>query len=123
MDETRVPGRTLPEFVAEDRDSCPTEAAETEGKAPATIPVVGIGASAGGLEVFKLLLADLPADTGFAIVFIQHLDPKHHSMLAEILGASHHHAGQRGGRRHAGGSQPCLRHTGKRRSDHRKRER
>jgi len=49
------------------------------------IPVAGIGASAGGLEVFKLLLADLPADTGLAIVFVQHLDPKHHSMLAEIL--------------------------------------
>ena len=47
--------------------------------------MAGIGASAGGLEVFKLLLADLPADTGLAIVFIQHLDPKHHSMLAEIL--------------------------------------
>ncbi len=51
----------------------------------AVIPVAGIGASAGGLEVFKLLLADLPADTGLAIVFVQHLDPKHHSLLAEIL--------------------------------------
>jgi two-component system CheB/CheR fusion protein len=49
------------------------------------IPVAGIGASAGGLEVFRLLLADLPADTGLAIVFVQHLDPKRHSMLAEIL--------------------------------------
>jgi two-component system CheB/CheR fusion protein len=37
------------------------------------------------LEVFKLLLADLPADIGLAIVFVQHLDPQHHSMLAEIL--------------------------------------
>jgi two-component system CheB/CheR fusion protein len=52
---------------------------------PAVVPVAGIGASAGGLEVFKLLLADLPADTGLAIVFVQHLDPQHHSMLAEIL--------------------------------------
>ena len=49
------------------------------------IPVVGIGGSAGGLEVFKRLLLDLPADTGFAIVFVQHLDPSHHSMLSEIL--------------------------------------
>ncbi len=49
------------------------------------IPVVGIGASAGGLDVFKRLLADLPDDTGFAVVFIQHLDPSHHSMLSEIL--------------------------------------
>src|ERR1017187_9474300 len=49
-----------------------------------SIPVAGIGSSAGGLEVFKHLLADLPADTGLAIVFVQHLDPKHHSLLTEI---------------------------------------
>src|SRR5450759_157727 len=53
-----------------------------------TIPVAGIGGSAGGLEVFKHLLADLPADSGLAIVFVQHLDPKHHSMLSEILARS-----------------------------------
>jgi chemotaxis methyl-accepting protein methylase/signal transduction histidine kinase/chemotaxis response regulator CheB len=52
---------------------------------PAVIPVAGIGASAGGLEVLQLLLADLPAGAGLAIVFVSHLDPKHHSMLAEIL--------------------------------------
>jgi two-component system, chemotaxis family, CheB/CheR fusion protein len=50
-----------------------------------TQPVVGIGASAGGLEVFKLLLRHLPADTGLAFVFVQHLDPKHHSNLSDIL--------------------------------------
>ena len=48
-------------------------------------PVVGIGASAGGLEAFKLLLRHLPADTGLAVVFVQHLDPKHHSNLSDIL--------------------------------------
>ena len=63
----------------------PAEAAEPGGAVPAGIPVVCVGASAGGLEVFKHLLVDLHADTGLAIVFIQHLDPKHHSMLAEIL--------------------------------------
>ena len=48
---------------------------EEEGREPSTlIPVVGIGASAGGLEVFKRLLTDWPRDTGFAIVFVQHLD-------------------------------------------------
>ena len=49
------------------------------------ISVAGIGASAGGLEAFKLLLAHLPAKTGLAFVFVQHLDPKHHSNLTEIL--------------------------------------
>ena len=58
---------------------------EHDGVTDAAIPVVGIGASAGGLEVFKLLLALMPGDTGFAIVFVQHLDPNHHSMLSEIL--------------------------------------
>jgi two-component system CheB/CheR fusion protein len=54
---------------------------------PATaLSVVGIGASAGGLEAFKLLLSGLPADTGFAFVLIQHLDPTHQSSLSEILG-------------------------------------
>ncbi|MFH1878483.1 MAG: chemotaxis protein CheB, partial [Candidatus Omnitrophota bacterium] len=40
-----------------------------------TFPVVGIGASAGGLEAIISLLKSLPADTGMAVVFIQHLAP------------------------------------------------
>jgi two-component system CheB/CheR fusion protein len=61
-------------------------AGDQEQTAAAGISVVGIGASAGGLEAFRLLLRDLPADTGFAIVLIQHLDPTHESSLSEILG-------------------------------------
>src|SRR3990172_574492 len=48
-------------------------------------PVVGIGASAGGLEAVRELFANLPPDTGMAFVFIQHLDPTHASSLPEIL--------------------------------------
>jgi len=48
-------------------------------------PVVGIGASSGGLEAFSLLLRQLPADTGFGFVLVQHLDPQHESALASIL--------------------------------------
>ena len=47
--------------------------------------VVGLGASAGGLEAVRKLLAVLPAKTGFAFVLIQHLDPSHESMMAELL--------------------------------------
>src|SRR5664279_5807912 len=61
------------------------EMPEPSVKVTTSIPVAGIGGSAGGLEVFKHLLADLPADTGLAVVFVQHLDPKHHSLLREIL--------------------------------------
>ncbi len=48
-------------------------------------PVVGVGASAGGLDAFKTLLAALPAETGMAFVLIQHLDPKHASFMADLL--------------------------------------
>jgi two-component system, chemotaxis family, CheB/CheR fusion protein len=51
----------------------------------APFPVVGIGASAGGLDPLAQLLRALPVDTGMAFVLIQHLDPSHASMLAEIL--------------------------------------
>ncbi|NEU07270.1 chemotaxis protein CheR [Flavihumibacter sp. R14] len=48
-------------------------------------PVVGIGASAGGLEAIKVLLASIPADSGMAYVFVQHLSSEHESALPEIL--------------------------------------
>ena len=48
-------------------------------------PIVGIGASAGGLEAFTHLLEHLPVDTGMAFVLVQHLDPAHESVLTEIL--------------------------------------
>ena len=51
----------------------------------APFPIVGIGASAGGLEAFRQLLGALPADSGMAYVLVQHLDPRHESILAELL--------------------------------------
>ncbi|MBD2453846.1 PAS domain-containing protein [Nostoc sp. FACHB-87] len=48
-------------------------------------PIVGIGASAGGLEAFTQLLSHLPKNTGMGFVFIQHLSPDKKSILAEIL--------------------------------------
>ncbi len=48
-------------------------------------PVVGIGASAGGLEACAKLLDALPASNGMAFILIQHLDPSHESMMAELL--------------------------------------
>ncbi|HEY9626502.1 MAG TPA: chemotaxis protein CheB [Coleofasciculaceae cyanobacterium] len=50
-----------------------------------SIRVVGIGASAGGLEAFTQLLRHLPTNTGMAFVLIQHLDPTHKSLLTELL--------------------------------------
>jgi two-component system CheB/CheR fusion protein len=51
-------------------------------------PIVGIGASAGGLEAFGDLLGALPEKAGLAYVLVQHLDPQHESLLCEILGTS-----------------------------------
>jgi two-component system, chemotaxis family, CheB/CheR fusion protein len=51
----------------------------------AAFPIVGIGASAGGLEAFREVLRFLPADTGMAYVFVQHLDPTHDSLLPALL--------------------------------------
>ncbi|MBO6105991.1 MAG: chemotaxis protein CheB, partial [Stomatobaculum sp.] len=48
--------------------------------------VVGIGASAGGLEALQQLLTFLPSNTGMAFVIIQHLAPNHKSLLTDILG-------------------------------------
>jgi len=48
-------------------------------------PIVGIGASAGGLEAFTSLLKHLPQDTGLGFVLVQHLDPQHESVLTDIL--------------------------------------
>ncbi|MBI5687457.1 MAG: PAS domain-containing protein [Verrucomicrobia bacterium] len=48
-------------------------------------PIVGIGASAGGLEAFELFFRRVPPKSGMAFVLVPHLDPAHASMLTEIL--------------------------------------
>jgi two-component system CheB/CheR fusion protein len=59
--------------------------AEITGRSPDDFPVVGIGASAGGLEACKRLVAALPKPTGMAFILIQHLDPTHESMMVDLL--------------------------------------
>lgn len=49
-------------------------------------PVVGIGASAGGLEAFNQLFEHLPENTGMAYIVVQHLDPSRPSLLPGLLG-------------------------------------
>ena len=48
-------------------------------------PIIGIGASAGGLEAFELFFKTISTDSGMAFVLVPHLDPGHASMLSEIL--------------------------------------
>lgn len=48
-------------------------------------PIVGVGASAGGLEALTQLLERMPAHAGMALIVVQHLDPAHRSILTELL--------------------------------------
>ena len=68
-----------PESIGVPREAGPGPAADPSGL------IVGIGASAGGLEAFSELLRNLPPQTGMAFVLVQHLDPHHESILADLL--------------------------------------
>ena len=52
----------------------------------AKFPVVGIGASAGGISALKAFIPAIPRACGVAFVVVQHLDPNHSSMLSTLLG-------------------------------------
>ena len=59
---------------------------KTESNQPQYKFIVGIGASAGGLEALQKLLTALPSNTGFPYIIVQHLSPDYKSLLGEILG-------------------------------------
>ncbi|MGB7933744.1 MAG: chemotaxis protein CheB [Gammaproteobacteria bacterium] len=52
---------------------------------PAILPVVGLVASAGGMDAYKAFLGTMPANNGMAFVLIPHLDPRHESLMAPLL--------------------------------------
>ena len=62
-------------------------ARETTPASPASVsfPIVGIGASAGGLEALEQFLGRVPAGSGMAFVIVQHLDPTHKGIMPELL--------------------------------------
>jgi two-component system CheB/CheR fusion protein len=83
-DEPTLNGPTGQQPTEEpDRQAQPVDA-EQPPRLP--FPVVGIGASAGGIEAASEFLDAMKPDSGVAFVFIQHLPPDHESMMAEILG-------------------------------------
>lgn len=65
--------------------TAPSSAPSDANPAGDAVPVVAIGASAGGLEPISDLLASVPDHSGLAYVVIQHLDPQHRGMLPELL--------------------------------------
>jgi two-component system chemotaxis response regulator CheB len=64
----------------------PVNSAETLSLLPAAREVVAMAASVGGLRALGDVLSSLPTDFDAAIVIVQHLDPHHHSLMAELLG-------------------------------------
>src|SRR5207244_4198314 len=64
-------------------EKSPASTAPSPETPASAFPIVGIGASAGGLEAVTHLLEHLPADTGMGFVLVQHLDPDHESALAQ----------------------------------------
>lgn len=64
----------------------PKKEAKTDQKpAGGAFPIVGMGASAGGLEAFEKFFTHLPGDSGMAFILVSHLDPDHASMMAELV--------------------------------------
>ncbi len=73
----------LPWSIVELRRKTDPPPAERKHASP---PVVGIGASAGGIDALNRFFGSMPADSGLAFVVVLHLDPRHHSELAPLLG-------------------------------------
>src|SRR4030081_2870370 len=60
-------------------------AGKAKVEAKAGFPIVGLGASAGGLEAFEHFFRNVPPESGMAFMLVPHLDPGHASILTEIL--------------------------------------
>src|SRR5262245_41434768 len=56
-----------------------------EGRSKPSIPVVGIGASAGGIDALQAFIPAIPPACGLSFVVVQHLDPEHGSVLSSLL--------------------------------------
>ncbi len=75
--------------IVEEKDPIPPTKKPTGARKLAdskkSFPIVGIGASAGGLEALELFLANVPENSGMAFVIVQHLDPTHKGLMVELL--------------------------------------
>ena len=82
-----APAKKPAKTGASNKTSAPVKIKKTAAlpKDPANFPIVGIGASAGGLEALETLFDNMPPALRIAIVIIQHLSPKHKSIMASLL--------------------------------------
>ena len=77
------PGR--PDRPATARPQAPVATESADKPSDAAFPIVGIGASAGGLEALEQFLRNVSLPSGAGYVVVQHLDPGHRGMLVELL--------------------------------------
>jgi two-component system CheB/CheR fusion protein len=85
MDQDQADSAHTDDFHLEHAHHPDEEPSSTGFERPVTFPVVGIGASAGGLAAFEQFFSNLPSDTGLAYVVVQHLSAPVKSILPEIL--------------------------------------
>src|SRR5216684_1195911 len=71
--------------VAKKKSPGATAVPQAAGARKVGFPIVGMGASAGGLEAFEQFFRHVPADSGMAFVLVSHLDPDRASLLKQIL--------------------------------------
>lgn len=81
MKESTLTNKKLPEVAVSPPSTLIAEETFPAGR----LPIVGIGASAGGLEALEQFFRNMPTDSGMAFVLVTHLDPNHDSLLTEIL--------------------------------------
>jgi two-component system CheB/CheR fusion protein len=82
----RAPLKVAPDSARKPgRRTAPAWAAEGDATKHAPFPIVAIGASAGGLEAMEQFLKGVPGNSGMAFVVVQHLDPTHKGLMAELL--------------------------------------
>lgn len=88
QEKSRKPGRRPRSDQPPPQKSTPSpknEATPDQKAAGGVFPIVGMGASAGGLEAFEKFFTHLPGDSGMAFVLVSHLEPEHASMMAELV--------------------------------------
>lgn len=83
LEATRKVKTIAPRKIAD--KAVQSEKKTVEDNTPIHLPIVGIGASAGGLEALETFLGNVPENSGMAFVIVQHLDPTHKGLMVELL--------------------------------------
>jgi len=84
MSKQTKPARSTPKQTPRSRKKA-IDIGRSGASIESHFPIIGIGASAGGLEALELFLKNVPEGSGMAFVIVQHQDPTHKGILVELL--------------------------------------